>query len=113
VVEVFEREMRDLARTPGTSQLDDQRSRRNVKPWVDKITGMCHTHLELDPEADAKIASVFDAAVSAGPPTVCRVTVRHAVPAAGPLSPDRRGACTGPISTGADDRSGCLVGTTT
>ena len=26
---------------------------------------MCHTHLELDPEADAKIASVFDAAVAA------------------------------------------------
>ena len=26
---------------------------------------MCHTHIALDPEADAKIASVFDAAVAA------------------------------------------------
>ena len=69
VVEVFEREMRDLerilTRTSGTNRLEHQRQQRNVKRWVDKVTGMCHTHLELDPEADAKIASVFDAAVAA------------------------------------------------
>ena len=36
-----------------------------MKRWFDKVTGMCHTHLELDPEADAKVAAVFDAAVAA------------------------------------------------
>jgi len=69
VVEVFEREMRDLgrilSRDAGTSRLADQKRRRNVKRWFDKVTGMCHTHLELDPEADAKVAAVFDAAVAA------------------------------------------------
>ena len=68
VVEVFEREMRDLerilTRQAGTNRLQDQKNRRSVKRWVDKVTGMCHTHLELDPEADARVAAVFDAAVA-------------------------------------------------
>ena len=65
---MFEREMRDLerilTRQAGTNRLQDQKQRRNVKRWVDKVTGMCHTHLELDPEADARVAAVFDAAVA-------------------------------------------------
>ena len=68
VVEVFEREMRDLerilTRRSGTNRLEDQKARRSVKRWVDKVTGMCHTHLELDPEADARVAAVFDTAVA-------------------------------------------------
>ena len=68
VVEVFEREMRDLerilTRQSGTNRLQDQKQRRNVKRWVDTVTGMCHTHLELDPEADARVAAVFDAAIA-------------------------------------------------
>ena len=58
VVEVFEREMPDLerilTRTSGTNRLEHQRQQRNVKRWVDKVTGMCHTHLELDPESDGE-----------------------------------------------------------
>ncbi|MET0578728.1 MAG: hypothetical protein ABW122_08720, partial [Ilumatobacteraceae bacterium] len=69
VVELFEREMRDLERVltrdAGTSRWDDQKRQRRVKRWVDKVTGMCHTHIELDPEADAAVAAAFDAAVAA------------------------------------------------
>ena len=36
-----------------------------MRRWADRITGMCHTHLELDPETDARVAAAFDAAVSA------------------------------------------------
>ena len=40
--------------TPAPARLEHQKQQRRVKRWVDKVTGMHHTHLELDPEADAK-----------------------------------------------------------
>ena len=68
-VEAFDAEMRDLARQlardDGTSRLARLRQQRNVRRWVDRITGMCHTHLELDPETDARVSAAFDAAVAA------------------------------------------------
>ena len=56
-VDVFERGCRDLAKhlvarstaASDADELDQQRQRSTVKRWVDKPTGMCHTHLELDP----------------------------------------------------------------
>jgi Domain of unknown function (DUF222) len=36
-----------------------------VRRWVDRSTGMCHTHLELDPETDARVSAALDAAVAA------------------------------------------------
>ena len=56
-VDAFDRSMRKHARaiaaaTAGASdaeELDAQRRRSSVKRWVDKITGMHHTRLELDP----------------------------------------------------------------
>ena len=49
--------------------------------WVDKITGMCHTHLELDPIRDAAIAGVVDAELA-------RLRHRTALPA--PPGPNSR-----------------------
>jgi hypothetical protein len=62
-VEVFERSCRDLARhltavsqaASDATELDAQHARSNVRRWVDTHTGMCHTHLELDPLRDAKL----------------------------------------------------------
>jgi hypothetical protein len=59
-VDVFARRCRALADrlTPARSdadELDAQRARSNVKRWVDKVTGMHHTHLELDPVRDATV----------------------------------------------------------
>ena len=59
-VDVFERGCRDLAKhlvaqsqtKSDADELDEQRKRSKVKRWVDKRTGMCHTHLELDPVRD-------------------------------------------------------------
>jgi len=59
-VDVFERGCRDLAKhliarsqaTSDADELDEQRKRSNVRRWTDKATGMCHTHLELDPVRD-------------------------------------------------------------
>lgn len=68
-VEVFTRRCRQLARrlvaaaSAGNSdaeELDVQRERSCVKRWVDKITGMHHTHLELDPVRDTAVWSVID-----------------------------------------------------
>ena len=36
-----------------------------MRRWVDRTTGMCHTHLELDAETDARVAASLDAAVAA------------------------------------------------
>lgn len=36
-------------------ELDHQRETSNVRRWTDKVTGMCHTHLELDPVRDAAV----------------------------------------------------------
>lgn len=67
-VDSFERACRDLARhlvTQSSSnrdadELDEQRKRSNVKRWVDKSTGMCHTHLELDPVRDRALWAAID-----------------------------------------------------
>ena len=67
-VETFEREMsklgRILSRDDGVSRMARLRQQRCVRRWVDRVTGMCHTHLQVDPETDARIASVLDAAVA-------------------------------------------------
>ena len=67
-VETFEREMsklgRVLSRDDGVSQLERLKRQRCVRRWVDRVSGMCHTHLQVDPETDARIASVLDAAVA-------------------------------------------------
>jgi hypothetical protein len=67
-VDTFARHCRELSRhlaasraTSDADELDHQRAQSNVKRWVDKITGMCHTHLELDPIRDAAISGVIDA----------------------------------------------------
>jgi hypothetical protein len=68
-VEAFERQVRDLGRIltgdDGVRQHERLRRQRSLRRWVDRATGMCHTHLQLDPEADAKISAVLDAAIAA------------------------------------------------
>ncbi len=61
-VDSFERQCRDLSRhlvaaRPGSDvdELERQRARSCVKRWIDKTTGMHHTHLELDPVRDATL----------------------------------------------------------
>ena len=67
-VETFEREMsklgRVLSRDDGVSRMARLRQQRCVRRWVDRVTGMCHTHLQVDPETDARIATALDAAVA-------------------------------------------------
>ena len=53
-----------LSRDDGVSRMVRLRQQRCVRRWVDRVTGMCHTHLQVDPETDARIASVLDAAVA-------------------------------------------------
>ena len=67
-VDTFERQCRDLSRhlvatrpRGDVDELEAQRARANVKRWVDKSTGMCHSHLELDPVSDAKLWTAIDA----------------------------------------------------
>ena len=56
----FERSARELVHqiegqqihASDASRLDQQRKRSRVKRWVDNVTGMHHTHLELDPVRD-------------------------------------------------------------
>ena len=67
-VDTFERQCRDLSRHLVASrhrgdvdELEAQRARSNVKRWVDKSTGMCHSHFELDPVSDAKLWTAIDA----------------------------------------------------
>lgn len=50
--------------TSDADELDRQRRNSNVKRWVDKITGMHHTHLELDPIRDAQLWSIVNARLS-------------------------------------------------
>lgn len=69
-VDVFERGCRELAKhlvaqshtKSDADELDEQRKRSNVKRWVDKQTGMCHTHLELDPVRDRALWAAIDTA---------------------------------------------------
>ena len=64
-VSVFERRCRllgkRLAGDEGESELDKQKASVSVRRWVDKPSGMHHTHLALDPERDAKLWSAIDA----------------------------------------------------
>jgi hypothetical protein len=69
-VDAFTRECRGVARqivaasTDGAgdaAELDRQRAMSNVKRWVDKSTGMHHSHLELDPVSDAIVWGAIDA----------------------------------------------------
>ena len=64
-VKVFERRCRllgkRLAGDEGESELDKQKASVSVRRWVDKPSGMHHTHLALDPERDAKLWSAIDA----------------------------------------------------
>ncbi len=69
-VDAFERGCRDLARhlivcsaaSSDADELDQQRASSNVRRWVDKQTGMCHTHLELDPVRDRALWAAIDTA---------------------------------------------------
>src|SRR5829696_10026693 len=67
-VEEHQREMqrlqRLLSRDDGVGHHERLRRQRHLKRWVDKVSGMCHTELVLDPLTDAKVAAVFDAAVT-------------------------------------------------
>ena len=68
-VDEFNRDMgrleRILFRDDGLSKQARSRRDRNVRRWVDRNTGMCHTHLQLDAETDARVAATLDAAVAA------------------------------------------------
>ena len=66
-VDMFERQCRDLSRhliasrhRSDVDELEAQRARSCVKRWVDKSTGMCHSHFELDPVSDAKLWKAID-----------------------------------------------------
>lgn len=67
-LDAFRRECRSLAkhlltqsRRGDVDELREQRTASTVKRWTDKVTGMCHTHLELDPVRDAKLQSAWQA----------------------------------------------------
>jgi hypothetical protein len=69
-VDAFDRQCRDLSRHlvaahPGSDvdELAAQRARSCVKRWIDKTTGMHHTHLELDPVRDATLHAAIDAQI--------------------------------------------------
>ena len=61
--------MRDLSRIlagdDGVGRHERLRRQRSLRRWVDRNTGMCHTHLQLDPEADARVSAALDAAIAA------------------------------------------------
>ncbi len=67
--DAFERRCRDLARSI-RAQLDAaaeadrvarQRSASSVRQWIDRTTGMGHTHIELDPERHAALWTSIEA----------------------------------------------------
>jgi len=67
--DAFERRCRDLARSiraqldaaAEADRISRQRSASNVRQWVDRPTGMGHTHLELDPERHAALWTTIEA----------------------------------------------------
>ena len=69
-VDWFERHVRDLARQlsadDGLGWRERVRRQRFLHRWTDRQTGLCHTHVALDPEADARVSAVLDAAVAGG-----------------------------------------------
>ena len=68
-VEAFCREVRKLgqilARDDGVRRHEHLRRQRCVRRWVDRVTGLCHTDLVLDPLTDAAVANALGAAISA------------------------------------------------
>ena len=68
-VDWFERHVRDLARRlsddDGLQQRERIRRQRFLRRWTDRHTGLCHTHVALDPEADARLSASLDAAIAA------------------------------------------------
>ena len=68
-VDWFERHVRDLARRlsadDGLRQRERVHRQRFLHRWSDRQTGLCHTHLAVDPETDARITAVLDAAIAA------------------------------------------------
>lgn len=68
-VDRFARACRELARRLAAEhrarsevdELEQQRAAANVRRWVDKSSGMHHTHLELDPVRDHQVWSAIDA----------------------------------------------------
>ena len=67
-VDAFERHVADLARRlegDGLATAERLRAQRSLRRWTDRETGMCHTHLTLDPEADARVSASLDAAIAA------------------------------------------------
>lgn len=68
-VDAFARSVKDLAKSitarrqsgSDVDELEAQRKASKVSRWVDKQTGMHHTHLELDPLRDAKLHSAVNA----------------------------------------------------
>ena len=70
-VDVFARRCRDLARrliaantTNDAEELDRQRSRSNIRRWVDQLDGMHHTHITLDPVRDATLRGALEHATA-------------------------------------------------
>ena len=67
-VDAFERHVADLARRlegDGLATAERLRAQRSLRRWTDRETGMCHTHVTLDPEADAMVSAALDAAIAA------------------------------------------------
>ena len=68
-VEQFSREVRKLgqilSRDDGVCRHEHLRRQRCVRRWVDRVTGLCHTDLVLDPLTDAAVANALGAAVAA------------------------------------------------
>ena len=105
-VDAFERHVADLARRlegDGLAAADRLRAQRSLRRWSDRETGMCHTHLTLDPEADARLSAALDAAIAAerakpdttGRSTSCAPTPSSRSSRRGPVPGDarRRSAC--------------------
>ena len=68
-VEAFSREVRKLgqilARDDGVRRHEHLRRQRCVRRWVDRVSGLCHTDLSLDPLTEAAVANALGAATSA------------------------------------------------
>ena len=68
-VEAFTREVRKLgeilSRDDGVRRHEHLRRQRCVRRWVDRVTGLCHTDLVLDPLTDAAVANALGAAIAA------------------------------------------------
>jgi hypothetical protein len=69
-VDTFGRTCRDLARAiiahhhtndTAAEELEAQRNASNTKTWTDQATGMCHTHLELDPVRHRQLWTAIEA----------------------------------------------------